>query len=1281
MKLRLLTATALLALCGAASAQAEEAAEILEAAGLKGGFVVHLGCGDGTLTAALRASDGFMVHGLDANPKSVETARETVNGAGLTGPVSVDRLQGKSLPYVDNSVNLVVAEKLGSVPRAEVMRALAPEGTVCVKRGGTWQTTVKPRPDNIDEWTHYMHDATGNAVSQDDVVAPLRHKQWVGSPRYGRHHDHMSSASAMVTTGGRLLYIIDEGSRQSILLPADWKLIARDAFNGTILWKRDIPEWHTQFWPLKSGPVQLARRLVALGDKVYVTLGLEAPLVELDAATGETLRTFEGTNRTEEIILSEGVLFLVVDERHEEPEPEYAAVADARKEANERAWSGKLRTVKAIKASTGDTLWTAQTPVAPLALASDGKRVYLHDGEKVVCLDRGTGDKLWSTEPVPVWSTIRTYFAPTLVVKDDVVLFAGGESFVPHRAGTDAMTAYSAETGEVLWTAEHPPSGYQSPEDLLVAGGLVWCGATTNGKDSGVHTGRDLKTGEVVKEFAPDVETYWFHHRCYRAKATENYLLMSRTGIEFLDIANSTWETHHWVRGACLYGVMPANGMMYTPPHPCACYLESKQYGMNVLAPASPSRAVPKVIPDKGRLEKGPAFGKPVQSAAADDEWPTYRRDNERTGRTATAVPAEVTEAWERAYGGRLTATVVGEGKLLVAEVDKHTLHALDADTGEELWSYQTGGRIDSPPTVHEGTALMGCRDGYVYCLRLSDGELIWRFCAAPVDRRCGAFEQLESVWPVHGNILVEDGAAYCVAGRSMFLDGGLRFLKLDPATGEKLTETVLDDKDPESGENLQTHVKGLNMTVAMPDILSSDGQNIYLHSLPFDKDGKRLRVAYTDVKEQRGDDAHLFSPTGFLDDTWWHRTYWVYGRSWASGAGGYYQAGRVTPAGRILVLGEDQIYGFGRKTKYYKWTTPLEHHLFAMSREIPEYKAPARPPGGSYIGVENTESLNPQGKPVTVEAWAKSDEPGGVVVARGGDAHGYSLYLKGGNPQFAVRIKNEMKVVGAKQNVAKKWVHLVGVLTDEKKLAVYVDGELAATADAGDFIAADPAQAMEVGADEGGAVGDYQSPFGMKGVVDEVRVYHKALTADDIRKHFQNPNQTPKQEEGLVLYFSFNDGEATDDSGNGNNGLLQDAHPVKGQVAGGMRTRGLKRRGMTGLPIQVKHDWSAEPPLLARGMVLAGDTLFIAGPPDLLDEEDAQKRLIDPEIIKALDEQDASLRGEKGALLWAVSTTDGTKLAEQALDSPPIFDGLIAAKGRLYMTTMDGRVVCMGGG
>jgi 2-polyprenyl-3-methyl-5-hydroxy-6-metoxy-1,4-benzoquinol methylase len=57
-------------------AEQQQAEEILASAGIPGGVVVHVGCGDGRLTAALRANDSFLVHGLDANPANVDAARK-----------------------------------------------------------------------------------------------------------------------------------------------------------------------------------------------------------------------------------------------------------------------------------------------------------------------------------------------------------------------------------------------------------------------------------------------------------------------------------------------------------------------------------------------------------------------------------------------------------------------------------------------------------------------------------------------------------------------------------------------------------------------------------------------------------------------------------------------------------------------------------------------------------------------------------------------------------------------------------------------------------------------------------------------------------------------------------------------------------------------------------------------------------------------------------------------------------------------------------------------------
>ena len=1271
------------------SIQEKAAKKILDATGIQGGFIVHVGCGDGKLTAALRPSDSYLVHGLDKNAKSIGQAREYIQSLGLYGKVSVDRCTSRRLPYIDNLVNLLVSEDLGGISMDEVMRVLCPNGVAYIKKGWRWKKIVKERPKEIDDWTHYLHDASNNAVSHDTVVGPPRRMQWVGSPRWARHHDRMSSVSAVVSAGGRIFYILDEASHFSILVGPKWLLIARDAFNGTILWKRPVSKWHTHLWPLKSGPAQLPRRLVAESERVYVTLTLDGPLTALDAATGKTIQTYEETKATEEAILVDNVLFLLVNK--EAKEPEFANLKRIGSAYGGKFWDDQSREVMAVRVDSGEVLWSVKSRVLPGTLAADGKRVYFHDGKSVVCLDRNTGDEKWRSDPIDRADVILSFYLPTLVVYEDVVLFSGGETAGKqtgswYTSGKDTMTVLSAKTGKVLWTAYHPPSGYRSPEDLLVANGLVWTGETTSGRAVGVFAGRDPHTGEVKTEFSPDIETYWFHHRCYRGKATDKYLLMSRAGTEFIDVRNEQWIPHHWVRGACLYGVMPANGMVYNPPHPCACYLESKMYGFNALAPASAGSRVPKRAANETRLEKGPAYSKNITSKATKEMWPTYRHDAARSGCASTVVPKALELAWQADIGGRLTSPVIEGRRVFAASVDTHTIHVLDAASGKRLWQFTAGGRIDSPPTVYQGRVLFGSADGWVYCLSASEGALAWRFRAAPMDQRLMSFEQLESVWPVHGSVLIQDGVLYCVAGRSMFLDGGLRLLRLDAKTGRLLSETVLNERDAATGKDLQAYVSWLNMPVALPDILSSDGRLVYMRSQCFNPDGKRIALEEFPRGEdadrgappatQRLDRAHLFCPTGFLDDSWWHRTYWMYGSRFVSGWCGYYLAGKAAPAGRILAFDDSTVYGFGRKPQYYQWTTPIEHHLFAADKLPPESRADEGV-GKSQISVGKSASLNPVDKEVTVEAWVKTEKPGGVILARGGSSHGYAMYLENRRPRFAVRINGKSASVGAKAKVTEQWVHLAGVLTAEKELRIYVDGKPAGLAKAPGFITQDPQEAMEIGADEGSTVGDYTSPFAFKGLIDEVRIYHRALSGAEIAKHALADGQVTVDKEGLVLWYSFDKDDAVDASGNKNDGKVEGAVAVKGKVGKAIRFTG-KSGAVPGF--LVKHNWTKEMSIFARAMVLADKVLFVAGPPDMLDEPQAFKQINEPQVRRDLAEQLAAFNGKKGAVLAVISVADGTELAQYDLDSPPVFDGMAAASGRLYLATLNGRVVCLEG-
>jgi hypothetical protein len=526
-----------------------------------------------------------------------------------------------------------------------------------------------------------------------------------------------------------------------------------------------------------------------------------------------------------------------------------------------------------------------------------------------------------------------------------------------------------------------------------------------------------------------------------------------------------------------------------------------------------------------------------------------------------------------------------------------------------------------------------------------------------------------------------------------MFLDGGLHFWRLDPKMGKALSHNVLTDRERATGKDIQSYVSWLNMPVAMPDILSSDGRLVYMKSQAFNLDGTRLPLeampAAGDADKgappatQDSAQAHLFSPTGLLDDSGWHRTYWMYGSKFVSGWCGYFLAGKVAPSGRILVFDDSKVYGFGRKPQYYRWTTPIEHQLFAADKspmELPSRRTAASTPstGPSLIRVEKSSSLNPVGKPLTVEVWINAEQPNGVILAHGGSNHGYALYLQNGQPRFIVRANGNLSSVSAKKKTVGQWVHLAGVLMADKELRIYVNGRFSASAKASGLLTANPAEAMEIANDEGSKVGDYGDPFGFKGLIDEVRLYHRVLRDTEIRKHASARRQAAINKLGLALYYSFDEGNAADTSGNKNNGKIEGAAAAQGKFSRALRFTGRASASASGF--LVRHNWTQDVPLFARAIVLAGETLFVAGPPDLLDEQQAFSRIDDANVRRNLEDQSASFKGEKGAILMAVSAADGKTLAQYDLDNTPVFDGLIAADSRLYMTTTNGQVLCMTG-
>ena len=896
-----------LALCEdavAAEPPEQAAKQVLAATGVQGGLIVHLGCGDGKLTAALGVSEKYLVQGIAADAASVEHARAHIRSLGLYGPVSVIPFDGSRLPYVDNLVNLLVAENLGKVSTVEVMRVLAPRGVAYVKQGGQWTKTVKPWPKEIDEWQQHFHDADNNAVAQDSVVGPPRHYQWIAEPEWTRSHLTLPSINSLVSSRGRLFSIEDHGSAEHPALPGKFALVARDAFNGTVLWQRPFPDWQPVNIYIKFTPVQLQRRLVAVGDTVYCTPGSSAPVTALDAATGKVLKTYPATQHTQEFAYDRGVLYVVIGDP-----TDTAGIGAPRGGLGSSAFpdraygpeipklSNPKSSIMALEADSGQELWQKSGSDTEgyqgTSLAIRGQYVVYCTAADVVCLDRTTGRQLWR---VPASTTLNgpPGIAVSLVLSESAVYLADAKT----------LRVFSLKDGAKMWTGG-ANLNHHKPADLFLAAGVVW---------SGSHRGYDPQTGQILKSLAQKMTGPMGHDRCYRNRITDHYYINTATGgSDFLGLDVAGEFPNPWVRSTCGIGPLPCNGLFYAGPPACSCCNWVMLNALNALAPEPglKSSAQPIKVETTARLEKGPAYvvaSNPQSPIPNPSDWPTYRHDAGRSGVTKAKAPAELKRCWETKLTTRASAPVIAAGKVFVADVDAHAVCALDAADGHLLWRYTTGARVDSPPTYCKGLVLFGSRDGWVYCLRASDGALAWRFRGLPEDRTICAYGQLESAWPVCGSILVKDdpspgsgqAVAYFAAGRNSFLDGGIFLYGLDPPTGRVIHQRrMVGPYDAEGYPIITSKISsGSGLDGFKGDVFLTDGQLLYLRQQAFKPD-------LSPLKPEDPRPPHLIPSPGFLEAIPHHRTFWTIDTTIRYDIA----ASRGAAHGDILVMDGKQFY------------------------------------------------------------------------------------------------------------------------------------------------------------------------------------------------------------------------------------------------------------------------------------------------------------------------------------------------------------------------------------
>ena len=840
-------------------------ADVVKQTGRTGGLVVLLDNGDTALAEAFSKRPGFLLQTLVATEARYLQLRDHVSLQSDDARATAMTYTPGRLPYADGIVSVFVAEEFGpdqGIDVADLVRCLSPKGKAFLHlskqheswlkkqlpakeadlertriQGQSWTVMTKRRPAGMDEWPQYRHDSARSRTSDDQLVGPPVNLRWIDGQRRSRSHkDHPNGA---VSAGGRNFMLTDEGPRFYVA-PARPVLICRDAYNGLVLWRRELPIVKNATRDLNSTFSQAA--MCATTDRLYCALEPGGKLHALDAFSGKTITVFEHNPKT---VLLVGDLLVLTG-------------------------GGPVR---AVDRHSAETIWTSEQ-TSDNVVAQDGfVYAYLKESREIACLRMTDGRQIWQQQYKEINDPKHKDVRLRTVI--DGVLICGSVD------EAQRIYAMSAKDGTFLWTRLYTVYAHgEGFLDFFRLDGQIWVrGEQTMDPKIGKKTknpnwsGFDPRTGNTIRM----IPIKGYPKGCAPDTATARYLICGKN--TFFDFRTGEKIDIRSGRSVCGIGWMPANGMLYTFPTDCRCapYLR----GDMAMAPGS-SKDSKSMNPKAGRLIKGPAYGAKLEDPAPPKEdWPIYRGTAERAGYVATQVPASPKVAWKRKLGGRLTSPVIADGKVVVSDVNSHSILAFDSRSGKPLWKFVAGNRVDQSPTYARGRFVFGCRDGSVYCLSADDGQLVWRYQAAPADPLIVAYGRIESARPILGSVMVENDDVYCTVGRHTGLDGGILLTRLNLDTGATTAQAPIDSTVASMNNMIVKH--GEHLVMSNHTIKIADLKRVYPNK-PALSSGKS---------------------SNFEDDTYAFRTYWT--KSLGSRPEGVFGGDII---GHLLCFNDKFIYG-----------------------------------------------------------------------------------------------------------------------------------------------------------------------------------------------------------------------------------------------------------------------------------------------------------------------------------------------------------------------------------
>ena len=187
-----------------------------------------------------------------------------------------------------------------------------------------------------------------------------------------------------------------------------------------------------------------------------------------------------------------------------------------------------------------------------------------------------------------------------------------------------------------------------------------------------------------------------------------------------------------------------------------------------------------------------------AHSSAAD--WPMYRGDAARSGYTSESIPNQLQLRWTYrcahppntawstsgrvSYDEGFQPIVVGDMVFIGSSADDR-ITAISADTGQQVWTYVTDGPVRFAPVAWADRIFAVSDDGWLYALRMDNGQLIWKHRGGPTDEKLLGNERVVSRWPARGGPVVFKDTVYFAAG--IWPSEGVYLHAVDASSGDAI--------------------------------------------------------------------------------------------------------------------------------------------------------------------------------------------------------------------------------------------------------------------------------------------------------------------------------------------------------------------------------------------------------------------------------------------------------------------------------------------------------------